>query len=105
MDGIRFDSRAEAQHYGELVLLKRAGIVTQITIHPAYLIVNPYRHPTTGKPVRGVNYVADFYVVYADGRKEVQDVKSEATRTKLYLLKKKLFESKYGIPIVEVMRK
>ena len=42
------------------------------------------------------NYVADF--VYYDifkGQKIVEDVKSEATKTQVYKLKKKLFEYRY----------
>lgn len=104
VDGILFDSKSEAKYFRELVLLKHGGIVTEIELQPAFVIVDAYRHPVTRKIVRCSKYVADFRVTYASGHVEVVDVKTKATRTSTYLLKKKLFESRYGIGIVEIER-
>lgn len=104
MFGEKFDSQAEAGYYCELLDMQKRGVVSEIQLKPRYSLVPPYHHPTTGKFVRGVNYIADFFVVYADGTSEVIDVKSRVTRTAVYRVKKKLFEFKYGVPLTEVMR-
>lgn len=39
-----------------------------------------------------------------DGKKVVEDTKSEATKTPLYRLKKRLLAERYGIKIKEVTR-
>lgn len=101
-NGILFDSKAEAKHYSELKLLEKAGIIASIELQPKYLILDGYKCPLTGRKIPATTYTADFLVTYADGRTEVVDVKSEATKTPVYRLKRKMFESKYGIGIVEV---
>jgi hypothetical protein len=100
IDGITFDSKAEAQHYSRLKLLQRAGEIKEIQIQPRYNLLEAYKHPETGKKVQGIDYVADFLVTYSDGRTEVVDVKG--VKTEAYKIKKKLFESKYGKAIREV---
>lgn len=100
LDGYTFDSRAEAAYYSQLKLLKRAGKIRDFSLQPRYGLVDPYKHPKTGKKVRGVEYVADFLVSHLDGSTEVVDVKG--VRTEAYKIKKKLFETKYGIAITEV---
>lgn len=99
-DGITFDSQREAQYYYELKLRKRAGHIKDFELQPVYVLLDPYKHPETGKRVQGIKYRADFLVTYPDGSQEVIDVKG--VRTAEYKLKKKLFESKYGVPIKEV---
>lgn len=89
VDGISFDSRAEAQRYSELMLLKRAGVVTEIELQPSYVLMPGFKHKATGERVQAITYKADFLVTYADGHQEIEDVKGFKTAT--YLLKKKLF--------------
>lgn len=92
VDGIRFASRAEARRYGELKLMADAGLIQQLECHPKYEIT-----------VNGLHvcyYVADFR--YIDGGElVVEDVKSSATVTKLYRLKKKLMKACHGISVRE----
>lgn len=99
VDGYKFDSAAEARYYSQLKLLKRAGKIRDFILQPRYVLLDGYRHPQTGRKVQGVTYVADFLVTLPDGSQEVIDVKG--VRTEAYKIKKKLFESKYGIPIKE----
>ncbi|MBB6694395.1 DUF1064 domain-containing protein [Cohnella xylanilytica] len=104
VDGITFDSQREAQHYSFLKLQQRMGLVKEIKLQPVYVLLEPYKHPQTGKKVQGIKYRADFLVTYPDGSQEVIDVKSEPTRKKeAYVLKKKLFESRYGQAIKEIL--
>lgn len=100
VDGITFDSQAEANYYCQLKLLQRAGEINDIELQPKFELIPGYKHPATGNKIRATYYIADFKVTYADGRTEIIDVKG--LRTEVYKLKKRMFEYKYGIPIKEV---
>lgn len=74
IDGMRFDSTAEGNHYQKLSNLWHAGAIKWFTRQV------PFRLPG------GVIYRADFLVVYIDGSIAVQDVKgflTEAAKIKL----------------------
>lgn len=96
VDGIPFDSQKEIGHYGALCLCEKAGTVRwfvprkELPRKPVYVI-------------EGGTYEPDFVVFYADGRMEVQDVKSPATRReKGYRRSRAQMKERYGIEIVEV---
>lgn len=91
---LRFASKAEAKRYGELLLLQRIGAVSNVVVQPRYpLIVNGTSVGT---------YIGDF--AYYEGKTlVVEDVKSPATKTSTYKLKKKLMKAVHGIEIKEVM--
>ena len=99
IDGITFDSKAEANYYTQLKLLQRAGEIVELELQPKFEIIPSFVDPA-GKKVRATHYIADFRVKYKDGREEVIDVKGH--KTDVYRLKKKLFEQRYGIPVKEV---
>lgn len=104
MDDFNFDSAAEARYYLELKLLKRSGQVKDFILQPRFLLQDAYTNKN-GKKVRKTEYVADFLVTYADGKQEIIDVKgSKETLTAIYKLKKKWFESVWGLTIKEVFR-
>ena len=87
--GLMYDSQKEASRAVELDMLKRAGEVICWTPHVVFPLA------------KGVSYEADFVIVYADWHVEVEDVKSDATKTQAYRIKKKLFAERYGREIVE----
>lgn len=89
VDGITFDSKAEARYYGELKLLQAAGEVRY------FLRQTPFHLPG------GVTYRADFLVFYPDGREAVVDVKGVITKE--FAIKKKLVEATYPVK-VEVVK-
>jgi len=95
VDGIQFDSQKEANRYQELLLLERAGLIRDIELQPRYdLVVNEHKIGF---------YRADFrYEVVATSILMVEDVKSPATKTAVYCLKKKLVKALYGREIIEV---
>lgn len=96
VDGHKFDSRAEARRYGELVLMQRAGEISDLELQPSYdLVVN-------GRKV--ARYVADFrYRTVPGGQTIIEDVKGgKATRTPIYRLKARLMDACHGIRVVEV---
>ncbi|MBT9167755.1 MAG: hypothetical protein DDT19_01095 [Syntrophomonadaceae bacterium] len=93
VDGIKFQSRREADYYCELLLRLRAreGIVA-FELQPEFVLLNPFTD-AMGTKHKVIKYRADFLVIYTDGGKEVVDVKG--AKTKEYLIKKKLFLAKY----------
>jgi hypothetical protein len=91
VDGIAFDSRAEARRYEELRLLEQAGLISGLQLQPRYILLEGFRD-ATGKPERAITYTGDFQ--YREGgRTVVEDVKGKATD--VYKLKRKLFKSRY----------
>jgi hypothetical protein len=93
IDGVRFDSRKEAARWGELVLLQRAGRIGCLR--------RQVRIPIRVNGVTVCRYVADA-VYLEDGRRVVEDTKSEITRRlPVYRLKRKLLAALYGIEIRE----
>ena len=113
VDGTVFDSYKEARRYTQLLLLQKAGAITDLQRQVAFeLIPAQYesyeRYSKTGKRLkdgqrlleRKCEYYADF--VYTDaetGETVVEDVKSEATKTPEFVIKKKLMLSVHGIKV------
>lgn len=93
--GEQFDSGAEAQRYEDLLLLERAGKITQLRHHVRYpLEVN-------GIPI--CEYEADFTYKDENELLHVEDVKCNATRTPAYRIKRQLMAAVHGITIEEIM--
>ena len=100
--GIEFDSKKEANRYGELLMLLRAGQINNLERQVAFTLI-PAQKDGTGRTIeQAVRYKADF--VYTEkGRQVVEDVKSEATRkNKEYVIKRKLMLFRFGIRVREV---
>lgn len=113
-DGLIFDSTKEARRWEQLLLLQRAGKITELQRQVTYeLIPAQYEtYPRFSKSgdrlkdgqrllERKVEYIADF--VYTDaetGQNIVEDAKG--VRTKDYVLKRKLMLAVHGIRIKEV---
>lgn len=95
VDGISFDSKAEARRYGELKLLQRAGQIAGLTLQPSFeLTVN-------GKLIG--RYVADFQYLRVNGPRVVEDVKSTATMTPIFRWKAKHMLAEHGV-VVEIVK-
>lgn len=92
VDGILFDSKAEARRYGELRLLEAAGEIHGLEVHKRYSLL------VAGKKVSV--YEADFVYVTREGEPVVEDVKG--MKTAVYKLKKKIWEAMYGLKITEI---
>lgn len=93
VDGIRFDSKAEARRYGELKLMERAGAIRDLVLQQQYSLA--VKGNTIG------HYVADFVYIDNDtGKRIVEDVKG--VKTPLYRWKKRHMRAQYGIEVVEV---
>lgn len=113
-DGIKHDSRKEANRWCELKLLERAGKITDLKRQVEFeLIPDQYetyeRYSKTGKRLkdglklieRKCCYVADFvYTDLSTGQTVVEDTKG--VRTEKYIIKRKLMLFVHKIKITEI---
>lgn len=91
VDNIVFDSAIESRYYIYLSGLKAQGIVTGIELQPVFTLQESFRKD--GKLHRAITYKADYKVSYADGRKEIVDIKGFTTTD--FKIKQKMFEYKF----------
>lgn len=95
IDGKYFASTREATRWCELLLLEKAGEITDLEYQPEFpLIVNDHGC--------GLYRADSKYRDVATGEIVVEDVKSQSTRTAVYKLKRLLVEALFGIIIREV---
>ena len=94
-DGIKFDSKLEAERYSQLKMMERAGVIRDLELQPEYELIPSFRKD--GKTWRRTVYKADFRYILAEGdRIIIEDVKgSTAVITDVFRLKQKLFEYRY----------
>lgn len=97
VDGITFDSKAEARRYGELKLLLKAGAITDLIPQAPFELVPSVVLGNRKRPA--IKYKADF-VYTENGHKVVEDVKG--MKTAVYSLKKHLMKHVHGIEIREI---
>ena len=98
-DGLTFDSRKEYFRWHELSLLEKAGVISGLQRQVRYELLPSQK--VDGKVVeRPVHYIADF-VYQEDGQTVVEDIKPPATKTPVYVVKRKLMLQKHGIRIRE----
>lgn len=107
---LRFDSQKEARRYDELAALEREGVIRDLRMQTEFTLQEAYTD-NAGKRVRAIRYRADFtyrkqVIVELTGEKAwplvVEDVKSRATRTKQYVMKRKMMKERFNIDIQEV---
>lgn len=108
---IVFDSRKEARRFDELILRYRAGDIRDLRLQPEFTLRETYTTPE-GFKIRAMRYRADFSYeervrpLQSGGeeswKKVVEDVKSEATRTRVYEMKKKLLIERHGVIVREI---
>lgn len=109
-----FDSKKEAKRYQELLLLERAGEISNLQRQVKYVLIPAQKEPSNKVYTRGKNkgyckpgkvlerecsYVADF-VYTEDGKTVVEETKG--FRTKEYIIKRKLMLYIHGIRIKEI---
>ena len=99
---LRFDSMKEARRFDWLIERERRGEIRELRLQVDFTLQEAYTD-TEGRRVRAIRYRADFtYYEGTQGVKVVEDVKSRATRTKEYAMKKKMLKDRFGLEITEV---
>ncbi len=97
IDGITFDSKAEAKRYQELKLMEQAGLIKDLVLQPKFELLKSFKRK--GRLHRKIEYVADF--TYFDNQRQteiIEDVKGISTD--VFNLKKKLFLYKLDESVV-----
>ena len=121
---LRFDSQKEARRYDELAALEQAGKIRELRMQVDFTLQEAYTDGE-GRRVRAIRYKADFTylrkmenggltkIPCLDGegyrlvhnpewKMVVEDVKSRATKTKQYAMKRKMMKERFNIDIQEV---
>ena len=91
-NGLKFDSKKEANYYSKLKLLKTSGIVLDFHMQVRY----DFKH----NGILLCFYKADFVVNWKDSGVKVIDVKGR--KLPMYNLKKKMMKAFHNIDVVEV---
>lgn len=114
---LRFDSQKEARRFDALAARQEAGQIRDLRLQVDFTLQEAFTD-TEGKRVRAIRYKADFTYWERDAAEEnkaaaagwpcdswryvVEDVKSKATRTAKYAMKKKMLKDRFGHDITEV---
>lgn len=113
-EGLTFDSVKEFNRWNELILMEKAGVITELQRQVKYVLIPIQREKTNVLVTKGKNkglpkegkvlekecaYVADF-VYSKDGHTVVEDTKG--FRTADYIIKRKLMLYIHGIQINEI---
>lgn len=118
VDGIKFDSKKEAERYKELKILERAGIIQKLQRQVKYVLIPAQYEPSDEVYVKGKDkgkqkkgrlierecaYYADF-VYTENGKTVVEDVKGyrDGQAYNLFTIKRKLMLYVHNIKIKEM---
>lgn len=91
--GKTYDSKKEANRAMQLRYMEQAGQIQGLQEQVRFILQEEYVN-NEGKKIRPISYLADFTYIQ-NGQKVIEDTKSPATRTQVYLLKKKIVMYKY----------
>lgn len=92
VDGITFDSSAEARRYIELKAMQSAGQIADLELQPRYVLLDKFTDGT-GRKHRSVEYRADFRYLDGGGHTVAEDCKGFATEA--FKIKFKMAIQKY----------
>lgn len=94
IDGIKFDSKWEAERYNQLSAMQQAGLIKDLQRQVKFVLQDGYTN-NKGEKIRPICYMADFQYTDNEGKLIVEDTKSPATKTEVFKIKKKLFEARF----------
>lgn len=97
IDGMTFDSAAEARRYCHLVMLQSAGRISNLTRQVSFVLAPPA--VVAGKRKRALVYQADFQYTDENGVTVVEDKKGMPTEA--YKIKRHLMKTIHNIDILE----
>lgn len=101
VDGVTFDSSAEARRYIELKAMQAAGQIANLELQPRYVLLDKFTDGT-GKKHRAVEYRGDFKYLDGGGHTCVEDVKGHPTEA--FKIKWKMVIQKYPLVRFEISR-
>jgi len=98
VDGIKFDSKLEANRYVELLWLEKAGEIRNLQRQVPFVLMEKFN--IRGKAIRAIKYYADF--VYEEKPRDLMGAwknivdDSKGMELNDFKMKKKLFLDKFG---------
>jgi hypothetical protein len=96
VDGVRFASIRESRRYQDLRLLEKAGEIHDLELQPKFPLYVCRRQ--NGELHQVCTYIADFR--YREGPQGILVVEdSKGIQTQVFRLKRKMFESQYGLTL------
>lgn len=100
---LRFASKKEAARYDELLRMQDAGEIRNLKLQPEFTLQEAFI-TVEGVRVKAIKYRADFSYEYTSEHSLiVEDVKGgNATKTRVYEIKKKMLLERFGIEVKEV---
>jgi hypothetical protein len=102
-DGIVFDSKKELRVWLSLSALAARGEITELRRQVRFELLPAVKLHGEKRTKPGLDYVADFVFIDAQGRQVVQDAKSKHTRTLAeYRTRKHMMKSLLNLDIEEV---
>jgi len=96
VDGICFDSQLEANRYGQLKMLQRAGTIKGFCRQPEFVLVDG------NESQRAITYKADFIVFNLDGTVTIEDTKGYETEQ--WKRTYKMFKDRYPQLEISVLK-
>ena len=92
---IVFSSGAEKRYYDEIIRPGfQNGSIVDYDLQRRYILQDSFQHK--GSKVRRIDYVADYWVMYADGHEQVRDTKGAGKYADpVAKIKRKLFWARY----------
>lgn len=94
VDGIKFQSKLEAERYLQLKFLLRADEIADLKLQPEFQIFEGYIDPLTGEKHKSRYYIGDFqYVDVRNHQTIVEDTKG--VETDVFKLKWELVQEKF----------
>lgn len=98
--GMTFDSKHELKRYTQLQDMQEVGLISDLKRQAKFTLI-PSQYVDGRCVERPCSYIADFTYMQ-NGELIVEDTKSKATRTKDYVIKRKLMLYLFGIRIREI---
>jgi hypothetical protein len=94
-NGRKFDSKREAERAGELELMQKLGLISDLKYQVRFELIGKQQGE------RPAFLKVDFTYI-EEGKLVGEDVKSKASKTQQYVLRRKLLLERHGIRIREV---
>lgn len=103
IDGTKFDSKKEAKRYRDLLLMQRAGEISDLELQPKFKLIDGVKFSGDKRAKPDIRYFADFaYTDTKTGQRIVEDVKSPVTKEKpSYKMKRHMMLAIHGIEVIE----
>lgn len=96
VDGIKFDSRAEAVRYTDLKIKQVAGAIKDLQLQPTFILAESVKFDGAKRAKPALRYVGDFSYI-ENGKRIVEDVKG--METPAFKIKRHLMKSIHGIDV------